>query len=429
MSRKNDPRGFVMAGYATIFMTFVVGGTWAGLAKVDEAVLASGHIDVASNKKVIQHLEGGIVKEIAVKDGSSVKKGDVLIRLERQSATANVEVLRQRVGSLRAEEHRLLRERDLEAALDYPKEMQTQADLAGSIDENERIFRERRNVLDTQVEILGSQIEQLEKAQAVILGERRSFEARVSVLGEQLDRLRAGEAQGIIQANLVSNRENEFLETKANIERLDGEYAKTQKGVSEKSLQKLLVSKQFTERASNELKVVRDKLQETRESLKVAEDTEERNAIRAPSDGFVQNLAVHTVGGVVQPAQALMEVVPDRDALVVKARVSPSDIDNVTAGQKAEIRFSSIPGRFVPILEETVDDVSKGVTTQEGQQGTETYYTARIDLNRSQLPKVVQDRLSIDMPVEVMISKGERTVLEFLTSPLSDAIRKSMRDE
>ncbi|MCS4089859.1 HlyD family type I secretion periplasmic adaptor subunit [Rhizobium sp. BK176] len=428
MTRKNDPRGFVIAGYATIFMTFVVGGTWACLAKVDEAVIAPGHIDVASNKKVIQHLEGGIVKEIAVKDGSAVKKGDLLIRLERQSSVSNLEVLRQRVARLRADEYRLINERDLSTSLEYPRDLLDQS-FPGSIDENERIFRERRNVLDTQVEILASQIEQLEKQQAVITGERRSFEARVAVLGAQLDRLRVGKAKGIIQANVVSVREDEFLETKANVERLDGEYAKTQKGISEKTLQKLLASKQYTERAANELKDVRDKLQEAIQSLKVAEDTEDRNAIRAPSDGFVQNLAVHTVGGVVQPAQALMEIVPDRDALVVKARVAPNDIDNVTAGLKAEIRFSSIPGRFVPIIEETVEDVSKGVTAQQGQQGQEAFYTARIDLNRSHLPKSVQDRLSVDIPVEVMISKGERTVLEFLTSPLSDAIRKSMREE
>ena len=429
MTRKNDPRGFVIAGYATIFMTFVVGGTWACLAKVDEAVMAPGHIDVASNKKVIQHLEGGIVKEIAVKDGSAVKKGDLLIRLERQSSVSNLEVLRQRVASLRADEYRLINERDLSTSLEYPRDLLDRSEVAGSIDENERIFRERRNVLDTQVEILASQIEQLDKEQAVITGERRSFEARVAVLGAQLDRLRVGEAKGIIQANLVSVREDEFLETKANVERLDGEYAKTQKGISEKTLQKLLASKQYTERAANELKDVRDKLQEAREGLKVAEDTEDRNAIRAPSDGFVQNLAVHTVGGVVQPAQALMEIVPDRDALVVKARVAPNDIDNVIAGLRAEIRFSSIPGRFVPIIEETVEDVSKGVTTQQGQQGQEAFYTARIDLNRSQLPKAVRDRLSVDMPVEVMISKGERNVLEFLTSPFSQPISKSMREE
>lgn len=422
MSQTNSYKRLAVTGYAVIIGTFIGGGAWAFTSSIDEAVIAPGFIDIASSRKIVQHLEGGIVGSLSVSEGQSVRRGDTLLVLATQSATSNSEVMRQRVEILSIEESRLVAERDGQSH--WPI---THSELEVAGKENAQIFKSRREVLSSQIDILNAQVDQLAKEEEVILAQRSSFEARVAVLGLQLDRLRSGEAKGIIQTNVVSISQDEFIEVRSNVDRLTGEAAKVRQSIAEKELMKVLAVRQYTERAVDELKDVKEKLWEAKENLKVAQDTLERNTIRASTDGTVENLAIHTIGGVVQPGQTLMEIVPENEELIVKARVSPSDIDSVAAGMKAEVRFPSIPSRFVPIVERTVLDVSRSVTT--GSDHQERYFTVKVKLDRGKLPELVQKRLRIDMPVEVVIAKGERSVADFLISPLADAVRKSLREE
>ncbi len=188
------------------------------------------------------------------------------------------------------------------------------------------------------------------------------------------------------------------------------------------------VEQEYTERANTELEEIRGEIAELQERLKVARDVLERTAIRAPGNGTIQNLKVHTVGEVVRPGEDLMELVPANDDLVINARVTPIDIDSVVPGLVAEVRFSAIKSRLTPIIVGEVASVSGDVITPENPN-EQPYYLARIDVSEVELPPVVEEKISAGMPAEVIVKSGERRVVDYLASPLMDAVRKSLIEE
>ena len=433
MTRKNanpNPRPFIIAGYSVIAMAFGVAGVWAATAKLDRAVIAPGVIEVASNRKEVQPLEGGIIQELLVREGQPVKEGDVLIRLNDVQAAANLQVLTIRQHIAQATEARLQAERRMDATFELPPSLvdDTTPEVLEAVADQREIFQDRASILTSQINILTNRIEQLRREMEGLEGQKEAFHRRAEILAERLERLRPGLKNGSVQKNLFASYEEEYVEVKANVARMDTEKAKVEKSIGETEFQILQAQQQYKERASSEYKEVNGQLQELIEQRKVAENVLARTRITAPVDGVAQNLRFHTAGGVIRPGEILLEVVPIEERLVINAHVAPIDMDSVHAGLKAEVKFSAFPGRFMPIVIGEVDTVSRGsITPPDGR--SPPYFLARINVSKGMVPDDIEERLSAGMPAEVLISTGERTVLDYLTSPLTDAIRRSMRED
>lgn len=430
MTRKSDPKPFIVAGYTVIALTFGVAGVWAATARLDRAVVAPGTVDVASNRKQIQHFEGGVIEEIAVKEGQAVNAGDVLIRLSDVRAKSELRVYTIRLQIAEAMEARLLAERRMAERFDLSidLDLEANAEVRIAIANQKEIFDNRSSVLKSQISILNNRIDQLNGERTGLENQKSSFQDRVNLLFTRLERLRPGLDTGVIQSNAFTTYEEQYVEVRANIARMETEIAKVDTTVGETQFQILQAQQEYQERASAEYEQASGEVKELVERVAAAQDVLNRTQILSPVVGTVESLNFHTVGGVVKPGDTVLDILPTTDSFVIEARVSPMDIDSVRPGLKAEVRFSAFPGRYMPLVMGEVDSVSN-VTIDVKDGKTSPYYRARINVNRGMVPDDLEERLTVDMPADIVISTGERTVLDYLTSPLTDAVRKSMMEE
>lgn len=431
MLKHRGIRPVVILGFAIVFVTFGVFGGWAAVAKIDSAVVAPGTISLDGNRKVVQHLEGGIVEAILVEEAERVEEGQPVLRLNSVEAKSNLQVLTSRLNMARIAEARLLAERGLDDVVALPEDLQDEGlptALQSAINDQLGLFDDRRMILKSQTEILASRVEQTHE-QIEGLGLRRSaLERRLENYQELVDRIRGGAERGLIQNNLVAQREDELIQIESDLGSIISEIAQAKNLISETKLQSLQVSQEYRERANVELDTVRSEISELQERVVVARDVLERTTITAPASGSVQNLQVHTVGSVVPPGDILMEIVPQDEQLIITARVAPIDIDNVGPGYDTEVRFSAFKARLTPIVLGEVETVSEDVITPSNPNEP-PYYLARIHVPEERIDDEIRDRITAGMPADVVITTGERTVAHYLTSPLMDAVRKSLLEE
>jgi len=427
---KPSPKPVALMGYILIFITFGVFGSWAAVAKLDSAVVAPATISLEGNRRVVQHFEGGIVEEILVTEAGTVTQGDVLVRLSSIEARSNLEVFSTRLDVARLVEARLLAERALEDAVVFPEDVlsRNSQSVSSVLADQKDLFSDRRLILKSQEDILLARVEQIKVQIEGLEIQKGAFERRIANYTEMLVRMRDGETRGLIQGNQLSQREDELIEIEANLGQVISDIAQARASIGETELQALQLKQEYRERASTELEQVRAEISELMERRKVADDVLDRTEIRAPGSGTIQNLKVHTVGSVIRPGEVLMELVPEDEELIVNARVSPIDVDNVAVGLMTEVRFTAFKTKLIPIMLGTVDTVSGDVITPDNAN-EQPYYLARITVDENDIPAENKDRLSAGMPADVVITTGERTVIDFIASPLMDAVRKSMIEE
>jgi len=424
-----SPRPFVVIGYVVIFVAFGILGGWAATAPLASAVIASGTVSVESNRKTIQHFEGGIVEQILVQEAQHVETGDVLVRLIPLQAEANRGMVRSRYTIAKASEARLLAERNNIAAIDFPGDLAARSDPATQlILQNQRaLFDDRRQVRDGQISILDTRIEQLEREIDGLLLTQEATGLEMKFMEEEVERLRDGLKRGVVAQNRLAATERQRAQLQGQLGRVTSELAKTRKAIGETELQIVQLGQEFRERAVTELKTVRDELTELEERLIVADDVLERTQIRAPITGIVQNIQVHTEGGVIRTGEPIMEIVPVADDLIINAQVQPLDIDSITSGLQAEVRFPAFPSRNLDVVFGRIESISPDIIINEQQQTS--YYLTRIVVDESQVPENIAGRIVPGMPADIIIATGERTVIDYLVAPLSDAITRSMREE
>lgn len=431
MAKKPSPRPVAMMGYFIVFITFGVLGTWAAFAKLDSAVFAPGTISLEGNRKVVQHLEGGLVQDLLVKEADAVTEGDVLLRLSGVEARSNLEVIDTRIDVAKIMEARLLAERNVSDEINLPDGLNPEKASAAvqyAFKDQQELFEDRQSILKSRLDILSSRIEQINNQISGLELQKSAADRRVDNFTEMMVRMRTGQEQGLIQTNILSQREDEMIEIEASLGGVISEIAQARNVINETEFEILQIKQEYRERASNELEEIRAEIAELEQRHNIANDILERLEIRAPGSGTIQNLKVHTVGSVIRPGDVLMELVPDNEELVVNARVSPSDIDNVVPGLSTEVRFTAFQTRLTPILLGIVNSVSNDVITPDNPQEM-PYYLARIDVTEADIPEEIEGRLTAGMPADVIITTGERTVLNFIVSPLLDAVRKSLIEE
>jgi HlyD family secretion protein len=430
MANKPSPKSVALAGYVLIFLTFGVLGSWAAVAKLDSAVVAPATISLEGNRRVVQHFEGGIVEEILVSEATRVDQGDVLLRLSSVEAQSNLDVLSTRLDVARMIEARLLAERKLAEEISFPADLVSRENqIVGAVQEDQLdLFREGRSILKSQEDILRARMGQIEVQIEGLELQKSAFQRRIDNYTEMLDRMRDGESRGLIQGNVLSQREDEMIEIEANLGQVISDIAQARASIGETELQILQLTQEYRQRANTELEQIRAEISELQERRKVAADVLNRTEIRAPGSGSIQNLKVHTVGSVVRPGDVLMELVPEDEELVINARVSPIDKDNVAPGLLTEVRFTAFKTKLTPIMLGEVESVSGDVITPENPNEP-PYFLARVTVDENDIPEEIRDRITAGMPADVIITTGERTVANFIVSPLMDAVRKSMIEE
>jgi HlyD family secretion protein len=411
-----------------VILTAGVGG-WAAVAEIAGAVIAQGTLVVDSNVKKVQHPTGGVVGELHVRDGDYVTTGSLLVRLDETVTRANLSVVLKSLDEHAARQARLEAERDDEDALTFPEALSTRdADptisrlLAGE----RRFFDLRRTARTGQKSQLAERIQQIEEQirglEEQIVGKAREIE----LVNIELKGVRDLWRMNLIQISRLTALERDAARLVGERGALVSAIAQARGKITETRLQVLQIDQDLRSDVSKELADIRAKTSELTEKRVAAEDQLMRIDIRAPQDGRVHQLAVHTVGGVIGPAEAIMLVVPGSDTLTVEARIAPHDIDQVRVGQTALLRFSTFNQRTTPEINGEVDRVSPDIT-QDQKAGT-SFYTVRITLPERELARLSGFKPVPGMPVEAFIQTGERTAISYLIKPISDQLMRAWRE-
>jgi len=427
----NSLRRYVRTGIGlSVFLVVGIGG-WAALAHLSGAVIAPGTVVVDTNLKKVQHPTGGIVGELLVKDGVFVRNGDIIIRLDETVTRANLAVIVKSLDELEGRRARLEAERDERQAVIFPDILQlrrdNEIDIRKIIEGEQRLFTARKASRNGQKSQLRERI-----AQARL--EIEGLEAQRTAKVEEIALIRSElvGVEGLYDKKLVPLSRVTALQREAT--RLDGErgqfiaaIAQARGKIAETELQIIQLDQDLLTEVLKELREIEGKQGEYVERRIAAEDQLKRIDIRAPQDGIVHQLAVHTVGGVITAGEVLMLVVPQSDALTVEAHVSPQDIDQVSVGQEAVVRLSAFSQRTTPELFGKVTRVSADLT--KDPQTQLSWYTVRVELPESELQRLGKLKLVPGMPAEAHIQTGERTTLSYLIKPLADQFAKAFREE
>lgn len=421
---------FIILGYLTIILAFGVLGGWAMTAPLDSAVIAPGTLSVESSKKIVQHYEGGIVKEILVKDSQKVEAGQVLVRLNEIQSLANDSMVQTRLEVALAESARLVAERTNETDLIFPERLLESSDLRikRAIQTQRNLFTDRVSVRDSQIKILGSKTEQFRQQIGGLELQRDAAKKEIDLIEDEVRRLKEGQGKGVVSTNRLSSLQREEAQLSGAFGRLISDIARVKEGIDENALEVVRIKQSFSERAATELKEVRQELGELEERTAVTADVLERTEIRAEVDGIVQNMQIHTVGGVIKPGEPIMEIVPIGDEIVINAHIRTLDIDNLYPGLVAEVRLSAFTSRYIPSIFGNVEYLSPD-TIQPKNPNEPPYYLARIVVAEVDIPEEIKGKLTPGMPADVIIPTGERTVAQYLIQPLENAVSKSWREE
>lgn len=421
----------IRLGIILAILLFGVFGSWAAFWPLATGAVAPGKVVLDSNRKTIQHLEGGIIKEILVKEGQTVNAGDVILRLDATTANARRDVQRSQYISARASEARLIAERDGAATVTFPQELlaldSKDTEVTEALDTQRRLFETRKNNLREQMDALQQRVNQGSE-------EISGLRLQASAAGEQLGLLREeiNMVQSLVNSgNAVRSR---LLALQRNAAQISGQRGEALANIGRVNQQMnearvMLANKktEYTNQVVNELKEVQVQSSNLGEQLRSAEAVAKRIDITAPMAGQVVGLNVHTVGGVIQPGEKLLDIVPTGDKLVVEAMVNPQDIDNVQVGLKAMVRLSAYKQRRIRPVEGNVVTVS--ADRFEDKASGQAYFTARIEIPPEEMADLKNVELSPGMPAETLIVTGSRTMLSYLLDPIRYGFGRAFREE
>lgn len=415
-------------GFGIVFVTFGLFGTWAAFAPLDGAVYAPGVVTVQTYRKTVQHLEGGIVKDVLAHDGDIVKKGDPLIILDDAQLRSEYEMTRNQLIAAKAMEARLIAERDDKSVITFDQmyEPESPRGIEARAGETE-VFNARRGARLGQIAVLQERIGQLNqqiKGTDTIIGTKQNLEQ--SYTGEIGD-LNELLAQGFVDKQRMLEQQRKLDMLKSEVADHRSTITKTRLQINETQLQILQVNKDFNSDVVKQLSEIQTKAYDLQERTAALEDRLSRIIIRAPDDGMVIGMTVHTVGGVVRQATPLLDIVPSVSELIVEAQVAPQDINRIAIGKLADIRFSAFNSATTPVIEGSVTNISADRLTNE--KTGQPYYLTRVSVTEAGLKKLADRKLLAGMPADVLINTGERTMLQYLMQPAHNAISQSMIEE
>ena len=425
-----QPRATIFFGFVMVLL--MLGGfvTWATLAPLAEAVVASGMVKVDSSRKQIQHLEGGIVKDILVRDGDHVTQGDILVRLDETRAAASVAILRDGHAEAVAQEARLLAERDNLENIVFPEALMARSGdpkVRGVLNSQKILWEARRSALEGEVQILEKQVAQLREDIVGYQGQIAAKSKQLAFVRDELGSVRELQKKGLSGKQRLLELEREAADLEGDRAELKSQISATETEIARKELEIFQVGKSFRQIVVDELKKVQAGINDFRERLNAAEHLYSQTEVRAPVDGVVVGSGVHTIGGVIPPGGTLLELVPVNDKLIIEAKINPQDIDKVQAGLPVGIKLTAFNQRTTPELAGELRYVSADVL--QDPQNEMTYFVSRIEVPEEQVKRLGDKELQPGMMAEVFIRTGERTMADYLLQPLEDSFRRAWLEE
>lgn len=416
-------------GAVIVLATIGVFGVWAFWAPMDSSALAPGTVVVKSYKKTVQHLDGGIVAKILVKDGDLVQEGQPLLILDDAQIKAQLEMARAQNITLAAQIARLRAERDQLNRIDYPESIDDASDPrtteAKSAENN--AFNSRKNAYEGEIAILYQRISQIDSKIKGLQGQVASKKQLIVSYAEEIRDLKELLAEGFADKQHLRELERNHALQSGEIAQLNAEIATNQMLISETRLQILQVQKQFQKEVADKLSEVQAQFNDTAERLAASRDKQGRIVIKAPAGGMVLGLSVHNENGVIAPGHPILDIVPQDAELVIEAQVSPMDIDRVTVGLQAEVRFSAFKQSKTPKMNGKVIQLSADHLIDE--KTGNAYYLARVELTPESRKDLGALQLLPGMPAEVLINTGERTLFEYLAQPATNAIARAFIED
>lgn len=404
---------------------------FGSIVPIDSAAVAKANVVVLSSRKTIQHLEGGIIQKILVKDGDLVKPGQALVELSDVTPKANRTILQTQLYSEQISEQRLLALREGKSQLtlnEDVKRVQNEPDVSKMIKEQTALFLSQKQTYDDKTKTLRLRVEQTKEEIGGLRSQIKSTSGQLRYINEEISTVSKLVKKGLaIKPRLLAlQREQERLagdrgQYTANV-------AKAQQSINGIEVELLNLKNDFNTQLASEMKENQQKRADLQEKLRAASDVMTRTIITSPTEGIITGLKFHTEGGVITPGTPIMDIIPQDEELVLEAKINPIDIDVVTAGLEARVVFSAYKTRNLPQLTGKVTQVSADSFTQQGLQET-SYYTAKIAVDSEQMKEMApQIRLHPGMPADVYIHTGSRSFLGYLFAPITDSLRKAFKE-
>jgi protease secretion system membrane fusion protein len=404
---------------------------WAGLAPLDEGVPTQGMVTLDTKRKTVQHLSGGLVKEVLVQEGQQVKEGQPLLRLDGAVAKANFEAVRQRYLGYRAMQSRLFAEQagngvinfhpDVKAAMNDPLIQQ-------QVSTQQQLIQARRAALAADLQGIEESMQGLKEqlgSYQNILVQRRS---QLALLTEELTNTRGMVKEGYAPRNRQLELERMVAESNASIADLTGNSMRISRQVAELGQRALARKQEYRKEIESQLADVTREVQSDAEKFVAVTADLDRMEIKSPANGQVVGLTVQTVGAVLQPGQKLLDVVPNQQTLLLEAHIPPHLIDKVQTGLMADIRFNSFAHSPQLVVDGKVMSVS-GDLLSDPQQPQYSYYLARVQVTPEGIKTLGARQMQPGMPAEIVIKTGERSLLTYLLHPLTKRMAASMKEE
>jgi HlyD family secretion protein len=428
--KERDPAQFSMRGrviWGTLFAVALVGGIggWAVTAKLSGAVIGQGTVQIDEDLKVVQHVDGGVVREIAVRVGERVTQGQVLLRLDATQAQAEHAILSGQIVELEARRFRLLAERDNLTGLEVPASFAAENPLGQlAVDEETQLFDSNLAFRTTQLDQMQLQLSQLQQEIIGLEAQQAANASEFALASEELARLRELASGQLVETSRLTSAERDSARLEGQMGEAGAAIARAQSRISELQLRIMGMDSDRRTVAQRELRAVDAQLAELRERLNAATARLDRVDIVAPASGVVNELNVSTLGGVVSPAERLLTIVPDDADLTIEFRVAVTDIDQVTVGKEATLRFSAFNQRVTPEADGVVTRVA--AAAQVDQATGQSYYTADVEVMDG---AVDVTQLVPGMPVEVFVQTEEQSAIAYFMKPFTDQVSRAFRED
>jgi HlyD family secretion protein len=422
-------RRYILMGFLTILALFGGIGGWAATTDLAGAVLAPASVVVASNVKKVQHPSGGVISQILVKNGDTVKAGDIVVRLDQTVTLASLQVITKQIDELSGRVARLRAERDDAPSVTFPPELVArlnEPEIARIIAGEQRLFEAHTGTTAAQKRQLNERVSGLKQEIAGNTAQGESKATEILLIKKQLEALERLESQQLVSAEKMMQMRRELTRIEGEMAQLAAAAGQSKGKIAEIEIQKLTIDSQGQSDTVKDLREAEGKIVELTERRIAAQDQLTRIDIRSPADGIVDQMSVFTVGGVINTAEPLMVIVPQDEQLVIEAKIAPHDIDQARSHKQAIIRFPAFNMRTTPSLNGTVASVSAELTKEPQTQMQ--YYVARIKIEDSELARLGALQLVPGMPAEVQIRTTERSALSYLVKPLEDAFAKSFKE-
>lgn len=426
-----ESTGIVRSGIFYGVILFVGFLVWGLIAPINGAVIATGIIKIDFNRKTIQHLEGGIIKEINVREGSFVKKGQPLLVLEDVNTSAQVNILTDRFQSALAKEARLIAQKKYAKEIVFPEKLLASTDekVKNLLRNETELFNSKRKSYLDQIDLLNQEIEQTKSQIESLESEVEAIKASIGYIKKRLSASTKLQEKGYGEQSKIWEQEQLLAEKRERIGAQQANISVAYSKITETRLRIITQENSYTQDADDQLKELQKEILEIQELLRPAQYAFDRSVVIAPLDGQVINLQVNTIGGVIGAGADLMEIIPIKNELIIEAKINTGDIDNVHLNQAAHIQLSAYNSRTTPLLEGRVIYISGDVLEDVVNRG-EFYYLCHIQGSVESLKQLPENIILYPgMPISAFIQTRARTFVDFILEPIVDNMRRSLRED